>query len=254
MRPVLALAPVLAAALAAFAPVASAYDLPFQPGEEVTLSVRFLKMHAADLKVTVNSINLDGRPVWPLEMHGETRGLFNAVHEVDETFVTYFDPASQASAGWDRQTSVDGADSTEQVRYGGGKAKVRRVEPSKVKNASLDVPPNAHDVLSALYYLRTQPLAVGADVKVPIFTGKKSWNMDGKVLRRETVDVGGQQWDTLVVRCRTHFDGKFASDRDITMWLSADARRVPVKVEADFMIGTMRATIEKYRAGMMAQK
>lgn len=227
---------------------------PFAPGEELTLEVRYLAMHAADVKVSVNELTLDGRDVWPIEVSGRTRGLASALHDIEATFVSYFDPDDGESAGWDQDESVNGQDTQERVRYAGASASVRRVRDGKVTNATRSVAPGAHDILSAIFLLRTRELVEGSPISIPVFTGKQNWNLEGSVVGREAIEVGGRRWDTIVVRCRTKFDGKFSSDRDVVIWLSADSRRIPVKVEADFLIGTMRATLERYRGGELAQR
>jgi hypothetical protein len=52
------------------------------------------------------------------------------------------------------------------------------------------------------------------------------------------------------VQVRTGFDGKFATRRDTSLWLSDDARHVLVRFSADFAIGSVVATLRSYRPGV----
>lgn len=244
---------VMAGALLTTVPV-KAETLPFHPGEQVRLSVQFLGINAGELEVQVGQRHTDSLHLWTLEAEARTRGLTSVMWKIDEQFTSLFDPAAAAAIGSDRISRVNGDDQTEVIRIEGETAHVTRVREGKKSEKTREVLPGSQDILAAVYRLRTMDLKPLDEVSIPIFTGNKSWKLEGKVIGRQVVKSKGGTYDTLVIRCRTHFDGKFASDRDLTVWLSDDARRIPVRLEADFLVGSMRATLQEYRPGMLARK
>ena len=50
------------------------------------------------------------------------------------------------------------------------------------------------------------------------------------------------------------FGGKLASERELTVWMTDDARRLPVKLEAAFLFGNVTAQAVEYRRGMQASR
>jgi hypothetical protein len=44
-------------------------------------------------------------------------------------------------------------------------------------------------------------------------------------------------------------ENKFKTKRDSYVWLSNDARHIPVRMSADFAVGSMTATLSAYRPG-----
>jgi hypothetical protein len=101
--------------------------------------------------------------------------------------------------------------------------------------------------------LRSQDYSAG-DIRLPIFNGGKTWEMSARIVGRETVKTDAGKFDTIVVRCMTYFGGDFHSGREMTVWLTNDESRMPVKIEADYLVGTMRAQLVSYSGTLVAQK
>ena len=66
---------------------------------------------------------------------------------------------------------------------------------------------------------------------------------------RETVETQAGAFDAWKVEVRTAFEGNFASKRDTFIWFSADENRVPVRVSAEFAVGSVVVNLSGYRPG-----
>src|SRR5690242_19105922 len=95
---------------------ARAQPSPFEPGEELKLSVHYLAMNAGDLSISVGRGQQDGVDTWPLELRCRTRGLTDSMISVRQTFISHYAPADGRSLGWDSDASVDGEPQQEHVR------------------------------------------------------------------------------------------------------------------------------------------
>jgi hypothetical protein len=51
------------------------------------------------------------------------------------------------------------------------------------------------------------------------------------------------------VQVRTAFEGQFRSKRDTFIWFSDDERRVLVRISAEFVLGSVVASLTAYRPG-----
>lgn len=111
------------------------------------------------------------------------------------------------------------------------------------------------DLHSALLFIRSQPLREGDDIRIVTYPTDSAYLTDVEVLGRETITVGNARRPAIKVALRlkeisrkmklsTHKKFKSA-----TAWISDDADRLLLKIEADVMIGKVWMELEKVRFG-----
>ncbi len=95
------------------------------------------------------------------------------------------------------------------------------------------------DMLSVFYYLRTLDfvaLGDGHSKKINIFSGKKKETLTITYHGAKTVEVGKTKYPSYYVTFTFTTDGKKSSD-PIKAWISADSRRIPLRLEGSLKIG-----------------
>lgn len=105
--------------------------------------------------------------------------------------------------------------------------------------------PNADvlDILSALYYLRNRPLQIGRTESLHVYDSDTYSELPVEVLRREQVELPyAKKVDTLVIKPLLKTEGIFKRTGDITIWLTDDENKAPVKVETEIALG--KITVE----------
>lgn len=107
----------------------------------------------------------------------------------------------------------------------------------------LDVEPFTHDVLSAFYYIRTQPLKVGDSFSLAAVSGKKKYNLKVLCHGREKVKVPAGEFQTLIVEPVLVGDGLFKAKGKLTIWVTDDARHMPVKMQSKIPVGSIKAEL-----------
>jgi hypothetical protein len=233
---------------------APASALPFEPGEQIRMNVTYLSFDVGDVEANIQGEGVDGGArVWPIEIHGRTHGFMGAFYRLDDTLSTHFDPLSKVTTYTELHENKGDTHNTEIVRWQGAKAQVHRVSNGTPMDVDLDVEPGTLDLLAAVYALRDRSLSGVRPIRIPLLAGRKTSEMIATVAGTERVTTEAGTYDTIVVRCRTMFGGKFASSRELTIWLSNDDRRIPVRFEAPFVVGTIRAQLTSYHAGPVAR-
>lgn len=99
------------------------------------------------------------------------------------------------------------------------------------------------DMLSSFFYLRTLPfdnMAIGESHTVNIFSGTKKELLKITYLGKETIKNNGSNLATYSINFTFTRNGKVSSD-PISAWISADSRRIPIKVEGSLPVGKVRA-------------
>lgn len=242
LRPATTFAAAALAVAFAAAPAAA-----LQPGEEIRLSVSYLKMPSGEGTISI------GRPengAWPLVFQGKTGGLVG-LFDVRERLVSWWDPESRLPNG-SNLTAVELGDRHEdesKIDRGALKATVTVARKGKVRTREVDVPADVLDLPSVFMFLRLQPLGVGDRYTVPVLAGRDVFMLAAEVVRLERLETAIGELDAVAVRVKTGFKGKFDSKRDTWLWFSADDRHIPLRISAEFTVGSLIASIKAYRPG-----
>jgi len=97
------------------------------------------------------------------------------------------------------------------------------------------------DPLSIFYWSRSSELVVGGRIQRSVTDGKKHVLGVADVVRRETVTVPAGTFDTFLIEPDlAHVGGVFekSPDAKIQLWVTADYRRLPVKLKSKVIVGS----------------
>jgi hypothetical protein len=97
------------------------------------------------------------------------------------------------------------------------------------------------DPLSIYYWSRSANLVVGGRIQRSVTDGKKHILGVADVVRRETVRVPAGTFETFLIEPDlAHVGGVFekSPDAKIQLWVSADYRRLPVKLTSKVIVGS----------------
>jgi hypothetical protein len=117
------------------------------------------------------------------------------------------------------------------------------IHTSTVVKKELAISPHAQDVLGALYVVRAIPFKAGETFSVPICDAGERYTVQVSVGAVETIKTG-------IGEVRAHKltptlpGGHAASARRLTVWLSEDVRRLPVRMQAQLAVGTFDLTLK----------
>jgi hypothetical protein len=114
-----------------------------------------------------------------------------------------------------------------------------RVVTAPLQNAS-------HDLISAIYYLRTQTLEPGRTFELNISDAGAVYRIPVKVGARKRMKSVVGRVQTVRVDIEI-FGAERLVDRkgELTLWITDDARRLPIRASIDTDIGTLDITLKK---------
>lgn len=99
------------------------------------------------------------------------------------------------------------------------------------------------DMLSSFFYLRTldfDNMKKGDSVTLNIFSGTKKEKLKITYKGTGSINIGGEKLSSYMINFTFTRDGKKSSS-PIAGWISADDRRIPLKVEGQLPVGKVRA-------------
>jgi Protein of unknown function (DUF3108) len=132
-----------------------------------------------------------------------------------------------------------------QLEFNFGRHEVRMTNGG----ASITLPlgADARDPISALFYLRTLPMAVGAQFSLPLTDNGGRLHLEVSVGGLETIALEGDTWSAwkLAPRLRKRIERQTLPI--LTVWVSADARHIPLVIDVAASFGLVRAELTSYR-------
>ncbi len=232
--------------------------VPFWIGEKMTLEITYIGMAAGEFTAEVLPTKKIGdRKVYHLKAHAKSSKVMNLFYSLNDTIQSFWDYDGLFSHRFHmlldqtkvKRDSLELFDSAaKKVFYWDRKNHVTKGQ-SETKEY-FDMTPFSQDSFSALYYLRTLPLAPGKTYAFPVVSEGKSWEAVVTVIRREMMDTPMGKRQCIVVRPQTRFQGVMKQERGPSyIWLTDDDRRFVVRLEAKVKVGSVAARLKEVEPG-----
>ncbi|MGQ0722676.1 MAG: DUF3108 domain-containing protein [Candidatus Eiseniibacteriota bacterium] len=216
--------------------------LPFGPGERLTFSVDYGVINAGWAVMEIpRTRRYVGVECLDIRSEANSNAFFSKIHKVRDRAQTLLDPDALLPLRFEKHQREGDYSKDLVVKFD------RREHFARYENGDeVMMHPWAQDELSAFYYLRTLPLAEGRDVFIDNHTNRKNYPLRVVVHGRETVEVAAGTFDCWVVEPVIREGGIFQAKGTLTIWLSADERRIPVKMRTKIVVGAITVSLVEY--------
>jgi Protein of unknown function (DUF3108) len=105
----------------------------------------------------------------------------------------------------------------------------------------------ARDPLSALFYVRTLPLALDFHAPVLVNDAGRNTTVDVKVLGEESITIGGRSYETWKLEPTLVARLQWREPPRAIVWVSRDSRKVPLLIRVSATFGTVDVELADYR-------
>ncbi len=243
----------IAAALLAAAtalPTAQAdRSVPFKVGETLTFDISwtsFVSAGTATLAVKERRPAAGGRHAYYLVAEARPSSVISKLYSLYYKAESMLDTRTLLPSLATLYSDEGGRKRYKTTTFSGGGAAQYEVKTSTTATSSLKLPAATQDPLGAIYILRALPLKPGLSIPIPITDSGKSYTMRVRVGDRETVKSGLGSLPALKVSMAiTDSAGKATGTGGLTLWISEDARRLPLRFEAGLTVGSVQLTLAK---------
>lgn len=218
--------------------------------ESFYYSVEWRLIDAGRAKLSWTESSQASRPGWQINLHLESAGLVSKLYKVDDDYTADLNgnfcvqnTHLRAEEGSRQRDTV--------VHFDPGARKADYVERDLVKHTTVsldtDIPACVHDVIGALFFLRTMNLEPGKSIEVPVSDGKKAISAKVEAQQREQIKVPAGTFKTVRYEAFLFNGVLYRRPAHLYMWLSDDSRKLPVRIQVrlHFTIGTITLQLEK---------
>jgi hypothetical protein len=207
----------------------------------------FLRAGTAILEV--KETVLEGDKVFYTKGSGWTSGLIKWFFKVEDVYESYFDKDSIKPYVFKRKIDEGGYKKHRITNfdYDSNKAYVQDF----LKQKDTTVPfSNVQDLLSSFYYLRNQDvkdLEKGDEIAIDMFMDSQVYPFKLRFLGKEVLSTKFGKVRSLVFRPLVQSGRIFKAQESVTIWITDDSNKIPIKMKADLSVGSLRAELEAYR-------
>jgi len=218
---------------------------PFGPGERCRFTVEYgpVKAGTATLEV-LPMVQRGDRTCYHLASTAQSAPFFDSIYRVRDRIDTMVDAQRFVTYQYQKVQNEGGYHSEQKAAYDPDHSRVRYAD-----GATMTTPLHALDVLSAFYRARIEKLTPGLSIYIPHHSDRKSFYLEVHVLRKEKVEVPAGSFDCVVVEPLVRDAGPFKNKGGLTVWLTDDARHLPVLMKSKVPVGSVDAVLQSYTLG-----
>ncbi len=106
-------------------------------------------------------------------------------------------------------------------------------------------------MVSTYYYLRNtidiDKLKIGDEFRTNMFFDEENYGFKLKYIGEETIDTDFGNVEALKFRPYVMAGRVFKEEESLTLWVSKDKNKVPLRIKADLRVGSLRADLEAFK-------
>ena len=225
-------------------------DAPLLVGEEMQFKIHYGKIRAGTAYIKVKGImDTDFGRAYLIETRAESAKAINAFFKVRDINYSWIGVDDLSSYGYsqsiregnyvrDEWISLDAA---KKIFYGRHK---KKGDPNIITGITTG---SVQDMLSSLFYVRTQDINTTDELVFDVANREKTYPLVMKIIGKEKVSVPAGDFNCIIVEPFFRGEGIFSQKgKRILVWLTDDEKRIPIRMEAEVFIGSVKVSLEKY--------
>ena len=215
----------------------------FEPGERLVYTIAWFNIPAGTTVMDVTEgPAIKDRPGYRLITSAKTNKFVSSFYPVDSRVESIIDPVSL----WPQHLLFKRREGKRKndfdVTFYQTEGKVVSIKDGVTE--TIQIPQGSQDGLSCLYYLRSFPkLVPGTSVFMDVHHDRKNYRLEIRIEGVEKMKAPWGEVETLRILAVMPFKGIFLNEGNIRVWVTNDARRIPVLMRAKVVVGAVTATL-----------
>ena len=223
----------------------------FKPGEWLKFRMHYGWLNASYATLQVNSDSIDGVPVYHVVGRGQTTGFASIFFKVDDTYESYFGKEDGKPYRFVRKINEGGYKKDVEINFDHEKDKAILNDKKNKKKFNFTLQDSIHDLISAFYYLRNNynpdNLVVGEAIKLKLlYDDDGIFSFKLKYLGTEVIKTKYGKVECYKFRPLVQSGRVFKEQESLSLWVSKDKNRIPVRIKADLAVGAIKADLDGY--------
>ena len=223
----------------------------FQEGEWFQLRLHYGPFNASYATLFLERDTINERPVYHAKGFGETTGLARWFFKVEDYYESYFDEETGLPYKFIRNINEGGYTKNVEIDFN-HKEKTAFVNNKKKGEVSeLEIKNGVQDLISSFYYLRNfypiDEIKLNESFDINMFFDFENYVFRLKYLGKEIINTKFGKIKCMKFRPIVQSGRVFEEQESVTLWVSDDKNRIPIRIKADILVGSIKADLENFK-------
>lgn len=223
----------------------------FDVGEWFKFRIHYGLVNAGYATMEVREATVNSKKVFHVVGRGYTAGMSRFFFKVDDIYESYIDKTTGNPYQYVRNIDEGGYTKNQQGFFNQSENKILVKDYKHKTEKTLSIAKNTQDILSSFYYLRNYPnidkIKTGEFVAIDMFFDDETTKFRLKFLGRENIRTKFGVVQTMIFRPMVQSGRVFKEEESLTIWISDDDNKLPVRVKASLAVGSLKADLEAFK-------
>ncbi|MEN8124633.1 MAG: DUF3108 domain-containing protein [Bacteroidota bacterium] len=224
--------------------------LPFKDGEFLKYKISYGLLHAGFTTLQVDEIEKNGKTIFHVDGNGWTVGMLDFFFSVEDNYQTYFDKNTLQPLHFIRKIDEGGYTKNKEIFFNYQKNQALVKDHKNNSEKSFFIQNDVNDMLSVLYYLRSMNFdTIKQDeiFLINMFFDDKMTKIELKYMGKDIINTKFGKVKTIVIKPQVEVGRIFKENESVTIWLSDDDNKIPIKIKANVLVGSIKAELYEYK-------
>ena len=224
-------------------------SISFKHGEFLKYKIQYGLLNAGFASVELKKNDAINDSLFHAVGLGWTTGMVGFLFPVEDRYESYFTSTDLKPKHFIRKVNEGGYTQDKEVFFDFQSHKAKEINHKKDTEKSFFIQNNVQDMISSFYYMRNvdlETLKENDSISVNMFFDGKMNPTKLIILGRETIKTKFGKIKTVKVRPLVMKGRVFKDEENVTLWISDDLNKIPLKIKASLLVGAAKAELIEY--------
>jgi hypothetical protein len=223
----------------------------FDVGERFVFRINYGFLSAGYATLEVKEVTQNSKNIFRVIGKGYTTGMSRFFFKVNDTYESYIDKETGNPYQYVRKIDEGGYTKNQEGFFNQAENKILVKDYKHNTEKTFAIPKNTQDILSSFYYLRNYPnidkLKTGESVAIDMFFDEKTTKFRLKFIGREDIKTKFGVVSAMIFRPLVQTGRVFKEEESLTIWISDDDNKLPIRIKANLLVGSIKADLDSYK-------
>jgi hypothetical protein len=223
----------------------------YTTGEWFKMRIHYGLVTAGYATLEIKEATKNNKKVHHVVGKGWTTGMTKLFFKVEDNYESYFDKETGKPYQFVRKINEGGYTKNQEGFFNQVNNTVLVKDYKHKTETTATIPEEVQDIVSSFYYLRNHPkidkLKNGESIAIDMFFDGETTKFKLKFLGREDISTKFGHVSCMIFRPYVQAGRVFKEEESLTVWISDDDNKIPIRVKASLAVGSLKADIDAYK-------
>jgi hypothetical protein len=223
----------------------------FGTGEYFKFRIHYGIVNAGYATLEIKDATISNKKVHHAVGKGYTTGMSKFFFKVEDLYESYFDKETGSPYRYIRKIDEGGYTKNQEGIFNQAENRVLVKDYKRKSEKTIITTDNVQDIISSFYYLRNHPtidkLKPGEAITIDMFFDEEITKFKLKYIGRQDITTKFGTVSTMVFKPLVQTGRVFKEKESVTLWITDDDNKVPIRIKADLAVGSLKADLDEYK-------